>query len=299
MALGGLLALLDDVTALLDDIAAMAKVAGSKTAGIVGDDLALNAGQVVGLAAKRELPVIYAVAKGSLLNKCILVPAAIAISLLIPWAILPLLMIGGAYLCFEGVEKILHKHKHDGHHPALEVDNLVALEQTKIKGAIRTDFILSAEIIAITLGTVATEELLVQVGVLSVVAVLMTIVVYGLVAIIVKMDDVGFHLAARPSPVSQKIGKGIVAAAPIILKIIGVLGMLAMFLVGGGIILHGLPFLETWLHDMTVLVLPEYGIVTGIVLAFMTIVIGVITGILSLLAVGSAKAVVPAFRKRL
>src|SRR5687768_4405635 len=203
-----LLALLDDIATILDDVSILAKVAAKKTAGVLGDDLALNAQQVAGVAAERELPVVWAVAKGSFINKCILVPAALAISAFAPWAVTPLLMIGGAFLCYEGCEKLAHKLLHsksydEAHHQELTTAlvnpaaDLVAIEKDKIKGAIRTDFILSAEIIAITLGTVAQSEFAVQVGVLAGIAIAMTIGVYGLVAGIVKLDDLGLHLSKR------------------------------------------------------------------------------------------------------
>jgi len=255
-------ALLDDIATLLDDIAAMTKVAGSKTAGVVGDDLALNAHQVTGLHAERELPVVWAVAKGSLINKAILVPAALAIATLERWMMaqgweIPLissmLMLGGTYLCYEGVEKLAHPllHKADAqaHEQALQhalgdpsVD-LLALEQDKIRGAIRTDFILSAEIIVIALGTVATQPLLVQVGVLVAIALAMTVGVYGLVGAIVKLDDLGLLLLTRPgaSRMRLALGRGILVFAPRLLKALSVAGTAAMFLVGGGILVHGLP----------------------------------------------------------
>lgn len=291
MAVGGLLALLDDVTALLDDIAVLSKAATGKTAGIVGDDLALNAGQVVGLAAKREIPVILAVARGSLLNKAILVPGALAISAFLPWAVMPLLMLGGIYLCYEGVEKILHRHAHAAQqHPALAANtDLMALEQGKIKDAIRTDFILSAEIIAITLDSVVAESFAVQLGVLSTIAFIMTVAVYGLVAAIVKLDDLGFHLAARPGASSRWLGDRIVAAAPQLLKIIAVLGMLAMFLVGGGIIAHGLPFVEHGLHDLTAGLLPPDSLWFGVVHALATMAAGVAAGAAALFGLGVLK----------
>ena len=252
MAGASLLALLDDIATILDDVSVMTKVAAKKTTGVLGDDLALNAQQVSGVRAERELPVVWAVAKGSFRNKLILVPAALAISALAPWAITPLLMLGGAFLCFEGFEKLAHKFLHapdeDAAHrtelthaladPAVD---LVALERDKIKGAIRTDFILSAEIIVITLGTVATASFGSQVTVLAVIAILMTIGVYGLVAGIVKLDDAGLYLSQQPSNLVQALGRGILAAAPVMMKALSVIGTAAMFLVGGGILVHGLP----------------------------------------------------------
>ena len=250
MAGASLLTLIDDIATVLDDVAVMTKVAAKKTAGVLGDDLALNAQQVTGVRADRELPVVWAVAKGSMRNKVILVPAALLISAFAPWAVTPLLMVGGAFLCFEGAEKLAHrflhsaaedKARHDEHVQALEkapVD-LVALEQDKIKGAVRTDFILSAEIIAITLGTVATAAFSKQVAVLSTIAVVMTVGVYGLVAGIVKLDDAGLHLSQKTSAGLRAVGHGILACAPYLMKTLSVVGTAAMFLVGGSIIAHG------------------------------------------------------------
>ncbi len=255
MAGSSLLALLDDIATLLDDVAVMSKVAVKKTAGVLGDDLALNAEQVAGVRADRELPVVWAVAKGSAINKLILVPSALAISAFAPWAVTPLLMIGGAFLCFEGFEKVAHKLLHskkedDQHHAELvaavanpEVD-LVQFEKDKIKGAIRTDFILSAEIIVITLGTVAAASFSRQVAVLSTIAVVMTIGVYGLVAGIVKLDDVGLHLAKQAAGAKQAVGRAILWFAPYLMKSLSVLGTAAMFLVGGHIIIEGIPALH-------------------------------------------------------
>lgn len=251
MAAGSLLALLDDIASVLDDVAAMSKVAAKKTAGVLGDDLALNAQQVAGVDADRELPVVWAVARGSFVNKAILVPAALAISAFAPWAITPLLMIGGAFLCYEGVEKLAHKYLHspeeDAAHErelaAAVVDpsvDMVALEKDKIKGAIRTDFILSAEIIVISLGTVAGAPFGQQVAVLSGIAVLMTVGVYGLVAAIVKMDDAGLYLSQRASAAAKAVGGALLAAAPRLMKALSVLGTIAMFMVGGGILSHAI-----------------------------------------------------------
>ncbi|MBE2262727.1 MAG: DUF808 domain-containing protein [Burkholderiaceae bacterium] len=268
-----LLALLDDIATLLDDVATMTKVAArqgmaatddvaamsqmaaKKTAGVLGDDLALNAQQVAGVRAEREIPVVWAVAKGSLLNKAILVPAALAISAFAPWAVTPLLMLGGAYLCFEGFEKLAHKflpesaHDEAAHaqHVRANADasvDLVAFEKDKIKGAVRTDFILSAEIIAITLGTVADAPFVQQVAVLSGIAFIMTVGVYGLVAGIVKLDDLGLWLSGKRSAVAQALGNGIVRAAPWLMRALSVAGTAAMFLVGGGILTHGVPVLH-------------------------------------------------------
>lgn len=253
MAGSSLLALIDDIATILDDVAAMSKVAAKKTAGVLGDDLALNAQQVAGVQADRELPVVWAVAKGSMINKAILVPAALAISAFAPWAITPLLMLGGAYLCFEGFEKIAHKFLHskaedDQHHKELveavanpEVD-LVAMEKDKIKGAVRTDFILSAEIIVIALGTVAAAPFVQQISVLVAIAVAMTIGVYGLVGAIVKMDDAGLYLTKRSGAGAgvQALGRFLLSAAPKLMKFLSVAGTLAMFMVGGGILTHGI-----------------------------------------------------------
>jgi len=261
MPASSLLALIDDVASILDDVALLSKLAAKKTAGVLGDDLALNAQQVSGVRAERELPVVWAVAKGSLLNKAILVPAALAISAFAPWAVTPLLMVGGAYLCFEGFEKIAHRFLHapdaDAVHraeltqalqdPAVD---LVALERDKIKGAVRTDFILSAEIIAITLGTVAAATFTTQLLVLSGVAVLMTVGVYGLVAGIVKLDDLGLWLSRRDGAAAQAIGGLILRAAPWLMKALSVAGTAAMFLVGGGILLHGVPALHHAIESM-------------------------------------------------
>ncbi|WP_374581323.1 DUF808 domain-containing protein [Pseudoduganella sp.] len=251
MAGSSLLALIDDIATILDDVAAMSKVAAKKTAGVLGDDLALNAQQVAGVQADRELPVVWAVAKGSMINKAILVPAALAISAFAPWAITPLLMLGGAYLCFEGFEKIAHKFLHskaedEQHHQQLvaavsnpDVD-LVAMEKDKIKGAVRTDFILSAEIIVIALGTVAAAPFSQQVAVLVAIAVAMTVGVYGLVGAIVKMDDAGLYLSQRAGGGAQLLGRALLSAAPKLMKFLSVAGTLAMFMVGGGILTHGI-----------------------------------------------------------
>lgn len=250
MAGSSLLVLIDDIATVLDDVSVMTKVAAKKTAGVLGDDLALNAQQVTGVRAEREIPVVWAVAKGSFVNKLILVPAALLISAFIPWAVTPLLMIGGAFLCFEGFEKLAHKFLHSKDEeqadqaalkeavadPAVD---LVAFENTKIKGAIRTDFILSAEIIAITLGTVADAPLTQQIIVLSGIAIVMTIGVYGLVAGIVKLDDLGLWLTRKASRAAQALGNGILRAAPYMMKSLSVIGTAAMFLVGGGILVHG------------------------------------------------------------
>lgn len=244
--------LLDDIATVLDDVALMTKVAAKKTAGVLGDDLALNAQQVTGVRADRELPVVWAVARGSFFNKAVLVPAALAISAWLPWLITPLLMLGGAFLCFEGVEKLLHawlhsaeegKAEHDARASALADDavDMVAFERDKVKGAVRTDFILSAEIIVISLGTVAGASLGEQLAVLAGIAVLMTVGVYGLVAGIVKLDDLGLYLSRRGGAAARSLGRGLLALAPWLMKALSVVGTAAMFLVGGGILSHGVP----------------------------------------------------------
>jgi predicted DNA repair protein MutK len=250
-----LLALIDDIATILDDVAVLSKVAAKKTAGVLGDDLALNAQQVAGVSADRELPVVWAVCKGSLINKLILVPAALAISIVAPWLVTPLLMVGGAYLCFEGFEKLAHKFLHsaaeDASHEAELLQalqdpavDLMALERDKIKGAIRTDFVLSAEIIAITLGTVQSQPWTTQLWVLSAIAVVMTFGVYGFVAGIVKIDDLGLYLIRKTQGAAlglqHRIGRGLLVAAPWLMKTLAVVGTAAMFLVGGGILVHGL-----------------------------------------------------------
>jgi predicted DNA repair protein MutK len=256
MATGSLLALIDDIASVLDDISVLTKAATKKTAGVLGDDLALNAQQVSGVAADRELPVVWAVAKGSLLNKAILVPLALAISAFVPWAVTPLLMVGGTYLCYEGFEKLAHRFLHGrddaaarkaerARIAAASPQDLVALERAKVKGAIRTDFVLSAEIIAITLGTVAGAGFVTQLTVLAGIGLIMTIGVYGIVAGIVKLDDAGLHLSRAQGALAwqrfqRAMGRGILAAAPWLMKALSVAGTVAMFLVGGGILTHGL-----------------------------------------------------------
>ncbi len=254
MASGSLLVLLDDIATILDDVAILAKVAAKKTAGVLGDDLALNAQQVSGVQASRELPVVWAVAKGSMINKIILVPLALLISSFIPWAIIPLLMLGGAFLCFEGFEKIMHKYLHakeveTEHTKQLEAVlneniDMVVVEKDKIKGAIRTDFILSAEIITIALGVVAQTSFLNQVLALSLVAVAMTVFVYGFVGLIVKLDDIGLWLVTKKGTVQKAVGNALIDIMPYLMKGLTILGTAAMFLVGGGIITHGIPYLH-------------------------------------------------------
>ncbi len=256
-----LLALLDDIATILDDVAVLTKVAAKKTAGVLGDDLALNAQQVAGVRADRELPVVWAVCKGSLVNKLILVPAALAISAVAPWLVTPLLMVGGAFLCFEGFEKLAHKFLHraedeQAHEAELlqalanpEVD-LLTLEKDKVKGAIRTDFILSAEIIAITLGTVQASPFATQFTVLAGVALIRTVGVYGLVAGIVKIDDAGLYLSRQSGSGTQALGRGLLRTAPMRMIVLPVAGTAAMLLVGGGILVHGLPFLHHLLEGL-------------------------------------------------
>ncbi|UVK89992.1 DUF808 domain-containing protein [Pseudomonas sp. B21-051] len=261
MAGSSLLVLIDDIATVLDDVALMSKMAAKKTAGVLGDDLALNAQQVSGVRAEREIPVVWAVAKGSFLNKLILVPSALAISAFVPWLVTPLLMVGGAYLCFEGFEKLAHKFLHskaedDAEHAQLTeavaepTTDLVAYEKDKIKGAIRTDFILSAEIIAITLGTVADASLTQQVIVMSGIAIVMTVGVYGLVAGIVKLDDLGLWLTQKSASAAKSIGNAILRAAPYMMKGLSVIGTAAMFLVGGGILTHGIPLVHHWIESV-------------------------------------------------
>ena len=279
MAGSSLLALLDDITTLLDDVAAMTKVAATKTTGIAGDDLAVNAHQVTGIDPSREIPVVLAVAKGSLINKGILIPAALIISAVVPWLIKPLLMLGGAYLCFEGVEKVahsLHKKQGEEHHHAIPANvDPVSFEKDKIKGAIRTDFILSAEIVVIALGTIADASFMQQVIVLCAIGVGMTVGVYGLVAGIVKMDDLGLHMSQRRNKYVQKLGRALLVLAPKFMKLLSVVGTLAMFIVGGGILIHGVTGLEALLHDagfvLTQIANAAAGIVAGgIILAIVT-----------------------------
>ncbi|MCW0307055.1 DUF808 family protein [Pantoea ananatis] len=292
MAGTSLLTLLDDIATLLDDISVMGKVAAKKTAGVLGDDLSLNAQQVSGVKANRELPVVWGVAKGSFLNKLILVPLALIISTFAPWLITPLLMIGGAYLCYEGVEKVLHSLQHDKQQNSPEarqqrLDKLSKqdprdFEKKKIKGAVRTDFILSAEIVAITLGIVSEAPLLNQVLILSGIAILVTIGVYGIVAGIVKIDDLGFWLRDKSSRLAQALGAVLLAAAPVLMKVLTVVGTLAMFLVGGGIIVHGLAPLH---HLIENAIAPFSGLVAGLLSNGANLVMGFIIGSIVLLVV--------------
>ena len=307
MAGSSLLVLLDDIAAVLDDVALMTKVAAKKTAGVLGDDLALNAQQVSGVRADRELPVVWAVAKGSFRNKLILVPAALAISAFAPWAVTPLLMLGGAYLCFEGFEKLAHPFMHSkaedqGKHQALqqavadaEVD-LVAFEKDKVKGAIRTDFILSAEIIAITLGIVSESPLLQQVVVLSGIAIVMTVGVYGLVGGIVKLDDAGLYLSQKTgdgvwSGFQRSFGRGLLSTAPYMMKSLSVIGTAAMFMVGGGILTHGVPPLHHWVEGVAQGSAQWLGVVSAIVPTLLNAVAGIIAGAVVLAVVSGVSKV--------
>jgi uncharacterized protein len=290
-----LLVLLDDIATLLDDVALLTKVAATKTAGVLGDDLALNAQQVAGVKADRELPVVWAVAKGSFINKAILVPSALLLSAVAPWSITPLLMAGGLFLCFEGFEKVAHKLLHSPFEDAAEHAQLLlvlsdesvdvlALEKEKIKGAVRTDFILSTEIIVITLGTVAGSTFVTQLSVLSGVAVLMTVGVYGLVAGIVKIDDLGLHLTQRQSGAAlgaqHMVGRGLLRTAPLLMKSLTVLGTLAMFLVGGGILAHGWHIVGAWMEGISQLA----GNLAPVALVVLNTVFGVLAGGVALVA---------------
>ncbi|PIA73441.1 hypothetical protein CDR19_08405 [Ectopseudomonas toyotomiensis] len=307
MAGSSLLALIDDISTVLDDVATMTKIAARKTAGVLGDDLALNAQQVTGVKADRELPVVWAVAKGSLVNKAILVPAALLISAVAPWLVVPLLMLGGLFLCYEGAEKLLHKllHKHEDDEQQAHLEaiadaqvDLVAFEREKIRGAVRTDFVLSAEIIAITLGTVATASFLNQVLVLSGIALLMTVGVYGLVAGIVKLDDAGLYLSQRTSAFAQACGRGILRLAPWLMKALSVIGTAAMFMVGGGILSHGLPPVESAVHHAAEWVARDAGLLlSAIVPTLLNALLGVVAGLLSVPLVSLATRLWQALRK--
>ena len=312
MAGASLLALIDDIATILDDVALMTKVAAKKTAGVLGDDLALNAQQVSGVRAERELPVVWAVAVGSLKNKLILVPAALAISRFLPAAVTPLLMLGGLYLCLEGVEKLAHKWLHaaadDAPHAAVgaveaveladATIDLPTLEAEKIKGAIRTDFVLSAEIVVIALGTVADASFATQVAVLSGIGLIMTVGVYGIVAGIVKMDDLGLHLLSRSGSVARRIGRGLLLAAPRLMKALTVIGTAAMFLVGGGILAHGIPAVHHGIAHAAELAggVPAVG---GLLAAstplLLDALVGIVGGSLTLIGVKAFAAVRAAF----
>ncbi len=287
MPAGSLLTLLDDIAAILDDVAILTKKAAAKTAGVLGDDLALNAQQVSGVVSKRELPVVWAVAKGSFVNKLILVPLALLIGTFAPWGITPLLMIGGIYLCFEGVEKLYHAFVHRGKKSEEQAANEIAelatappeTEAEKIKGAVRTDFVLSAEIIAITLGTVAGHDFMRQLTVLSAIAVIMTVGVYGLVAGIVKLDDAGLYLTQRRTAFPQMIGRAILWFAPFLMKSLSIIGTAAMFLVGGGIITHGIP----WFHHAIEHIAEISGALAPVIPPLLNGLCGLIAGVLALL----------------
>ena len=285
-----LLALLDDIATLLDDVAILTKVAAKKTAGVLGDDLALNAQQVAGVNADRELPVVWAVAKGSFVNKLILVPAALLISWIAPWAVTPLMMIGGAFLCYEGVEKLVHKFLHKREDAVEHAERLravadasvdmVAFERDKIKGAIRTDFILSAEIIVISLGSVpADASFMLRFGVLAAIGIIMTVGVYGLVAGIVKLDDSGLYLSRRPGEggtarLQRALGRGILAGAPYLMKFLSIAGTAAMFLVGGSILAHGVPVVGHAIEGFV----PE-GVAGTLLMMLAEAVVGIVVGI--------------------
>lgn len=289
-----LLMLLDDIASLLDDVSVMSKVAAKKTAGVLGDDLALNAQQVAGVHAERELPVVFAVAKGSMINKLILVPLALLISALLPWLIKPLLMFGGAYLCFEGVEKIAHKLLHAKHtaaaQPQAAATNAAAdgaqSEKDKIKGAVRTDFILSAEIVVITLGSIEAASLTHRIMVLSVISIAMTIGVYGLVAGIVKLDDIGLWLHRKSSTAAQGLGRFLLWGMPWLMRGLSVAGTVAMFLVGGGILVHGISPLFHWLHEVE---LSWGGLLGSLAAMLVNMGTGILAGALVLAAVELAK----------
>jgi predicted DNA repair protein MutK len=312
IAAASLLTLLDDIASVLDDVAILSKVAAKKTAGVLGDDLALNAEQVSGVRAERELPVVWAVAKGSFLNKLILVPSALVISYFAPWMVLYLLIIGGLYLCFEGVEKLIHKftastHEDDPAHSkklkalADQSINLVELETEKIKGAIRTDFVLSAEIIVIILGTVQSESFTSQITVLSLMSFLFTVGVYGFVALIVKIDDLGLYLLRKSvsgsfDKIQRLIGRALLRFAPILMKTLTLVGTAAMFLVGGGIIAHGVPFLHHFVeHSADVIsVLPAFGSIAGSLSSIaLNGAIGILSGLLVVLVFSTIKKFKP------
>ena len=303
-----LLILLDDIATILDDVAVMSKMAAKKTAGVLGDDLALNAQQVSGVRTDRELPVVWAVAKGSFVNKLILVPAALLISVVAPWLITPLLMIGGLFLCYEGVEKVLHSLHHkkakteeeaSQELTAIETD-MATFEKDKVKGAIRTDFILSAEIVVISLGTVAAATFSTKVMVLSVIAILMTVGVYGFVAMIVKIDDLGLYLTQQASSFKQTIGRGLLAFAPKLMKTLTFVGPIAMFLVGGGIISHGVPLLHHFTEGSVDYAehIPTVGSIVGALTpTLINLVIGFVAGLIVLAIVSLIKKVWPSSKK--
>ncbi|EXJ49059.1 hypothetical protein D047_1176 [Vibrio parahaemolyticus VPTS-2010_2] len=287
MAGASLLTLLDDIAAVLDDVALMSKMAAKKTAGVLGDDLALNAQQVSGVASEREIPVVWAVAKGSFKNKLILVPSALLISAIIPWLIMPLLLIGGLFLCFEGAEKVLeklfpHSHPHEEKEELVDTDeSLEDYEKRKVAGAIRTDFILSAEIIVIALGTVTGASLVTQILVVSLIAVIMTIGVYGLVAGIVKLDDLGFYLEIRSKGKGWmvKVGSALVAFAPKLMKLLTIVGTAAMFLVGGGIVVHNVPAIHHFVEPI-IMNFSGHSVATAILPILLNGIIGFVAGLI-------------------
>ncbi|EOU2547968.1 DUF808 domain-containing protein [Vibrio parahaemolyticus] len=287
MAGASLLTLLDDIAAVLDDVALMSKMAAKKTAGVLGDDLALNAQQVSGVASEREIPVVWAVAKGSFKNKLILVPSALLISAIIPWLIMPLLLIGGLFLCFEGAEKVLeklfpHSHPHEEKEELVDSgESLEEYEKRKVAGAIRTDFILSAEIIVIALGTVTGASLVTQILVVSLIAVIMTIGVYGLVAGIVKLDDLGFYLEIRSKGKGwmAKVGSALVAFAPKLMKLLTIVGTAAMFLVGGGIVVHNVPAIHHFVEPI-IMNFSGHSVATAILPILLNGIIGFVAGLI-------------------
>ncbi|MBE4472718.1 DUF808 domain-containing protein [Vibrio parahaemolyticus] len=287
MAGASLLTLLDDIAAVLDDVALMSKMAAKKTAGVLGDDLALNAQQVSGVASEREIPVVWAVAKGSFKNKLILVPSALLISAIIPWLIMPLLLIGGLFLCFEGAEKVLeklfpHSHPHEEKEELVDTgESLEDYEKRKVAGAIRTDFILSAEIIVIALGTVTGASLVTQILVVSLIAVIMTIGVYGLVAGIVKLDDLGFYLEIRSKGKGwmAKVGSALVAFAPKLMKLLTIVGTAAMFLVGGGIVVHNVPAIHHFVEPI-IMNFSSHSVATAILPILLNGIIGFVAGLI-------------------
>ncbi|EKB1969233.1 DUF808 domain-containing protein [Vibrio parahaemolyticus] len=287
MAGASLLTLLDDIAAVLDDVALMSKMAAKKTAGVLGDDLALNAQQVSGVASEREIPVVWAVAKGSFKNKLVLVPSALLISAIIPWLIMPLLLIGGLFLCFEGAEKVLeklfpHSHPHEEKEELVDTgESLEDYEKRKVAGAIRTDFILSAEIIVIALGTVTGASLVTQILVVSLIAVIMTIGVYGLVAGIVKLDDLGFYLEIRSKGKGwmAKVGSALVAFAPKLMKLLTIVGTAAMFLVGGGIVVHNVPAIHHFVEPI-IMNFSGHSVATAILPILLNGIIGFVAGLI-------------------
>jgi uncharacterized protein len=314
MAGASLLALIDDIATILDDVSVMTKVAAKKTAGVLGDDLALNAQQVTGVNADRELPVVWAVAKGSIKNKLILVPAALIISLVAPWAITPLLMLGGAFLCYEGFEKVAHHFLHGkedadaenaehGKRTAALADNkvdMVAFEKEKVKGAVRTDFILSAEIIVIALGTVATAPFTQQIVVLASIGLIMTVGVYGFVAGIVKMDDAGLYLSRKSGGLAQLTGRFLLRAAPLMMKSLSYIGTAAMFMVGGSILSHGFHVLGEGIERLAhkAAAIPGVGtLFSSLTSALLDGLVGLVAGAVVLGAATATRKVVSGFRK--